>query len=239
MTLVKGIANPWGEAAKGIFQIKGIKWQTVYHDPFSKEMAKWFGSKSAPAVAFNEETPVSDWKDILDLGERLNPDVSLLPDDETSRDLVLEYSRLLCGKHGLAWYSRLEQVHKGLSGADGGYPKPMAEYLAAKYGYNPDDASAYEAKVVDILSIFTQRLKEQKKAGSRFYVGNSLTAADIYSATVMGYFNPLPAEQCKMMDLIRTVLENQSEAVMAALDPILIEHRDFIYSEYLELPVQL
>lgn len=239
MTMVKGIANPWGEAAKGIFQVKGIEWQTVHHDPFSREMAQWFGSKSAPAVVYNEEAPISDWKEILELSERLNSDVRLLPGDETSRDLVLEYSRLLCGKHGLAWYSRLEQVHKGLVGSGGGYPKPMAEYLAAKYGYNPDDASEYEAKVVDILAIFTQRLKDQKAAGSRYYVGDSLTAVDIYSATVMGYFKPLPEEQCKMMDLIRTVLENQSEAVLAALDPILIEHRDFIYSEYLELPVQL
>ncbi|MFC3151459.1 hypothetical protein ACFOEK_10515 [Litoribrevibacter euphylliae] len=239
MTAVRGIPSPWTEAAKGILCVKGIDYHAVYHDPFSKEMAEWAGSASVPAIVYNDETPVSDWRDILALAERLNPDVPLLPNDEASKGLVLEYAKLMCGKQGLGWYSRLQKVHKGLLGEEGGYSKPIAQYLASKYGYNAEDADSYTDKVIDLLTILSTRLKEQQASGKKFYEGDTLTAADIYSTTFIGYFNPLPEEQCQMLEPIRKVFEQQDQAVLDALDPVLIEHRDFIYSEFLELPVSL
>lgn len=42
-----------------------------------------------------------------------------------------------------------------------------------------------------------------------------------------------------MMEFIRPTLEAMDAATAKALDPILLEHRDFIYREFLELPLAL
>jgi hypothetical protein len=83
------------------------------------------------------------------------------------------------------------------------------------------------------------RLKAQRKAGSRYYVGDSLSAVDVYSATFTGMFRPLPPEQCKMEPGTRAAFETRDSLTQAALDPILFEHRDMMYAEYLELPLSL
>ena len=80
-------------------------------------------------------------------------------------------------------------------------------------------------------------LHRQRDKGERFYMGGTLSAVDIYSATFMAYFKPLAAEHSPMPDSIRSAFESMSEQINKALDPILIEHRDVIYSEYLELPL--
>ena len=55
----------------------------------------------------------------------------------------------------------------------------------------------------------------------------------------MTMFSPLPPEQCEMLDMIRDAFAVMDDATAAALDPVLIEHRDFIYNEFLELPLSL
>ena len=92
---------------------------------------------------------------------------------------------------------------------------------------------------MELLNKLAACLKTQREAGKRFYLGDSISAVDIYSATFMAYFKPLPAEQCPMIEAIRTVFEFLDDDIATALDPILLEHRDFIYSEYLELPLSL
>ncbi|HZX86800.1 MAG TPA: hypothetical protein VFF19_24730, partial [Reyranella sp.] len=83
------------------------------------------------------------------------------------------------------------------------------------------------------------RLKAQKAAGSRYYVGNALTAVDVYSATFLALFAPLPHEQCAIDAASRAALETLDAATSAALDPMLLEHRDMMYRERLELPLSL
>jgi hypothetical protein len=70
-------------------------------------------------------------------------------------------------------------------------------------------------------------------------VGNSLTLTDVYSATFAALFDPLPPEQCKMDAGTRAAFASRDARTDAALDPILFEHRDRIYGEYLELPLSL
>jgi hypothetical protein len=66
-----------------------------------------------------------------------------------------------------------------------------------------------------------------------------LTAVDIYGATVMALFAPLPPAQCQMDASVRTAFESRDPLVEAALDPVLLTHRDMIYEKYLELPLAL
>jgi hypothetical protein len=83
------------------------------------------------------------------------------------------------------------------------------------------------------------RLKAQRDAGSRYYVGNSLTAVDVYSAAFAAMFDPLPPKQCRMDASTRAALSARDTHTDAALAPILFEHRDMMYREYLELPLSL
>jgi len=46
-------------------------------------------------------------------------------------------------------------------------------------------------------------------------------------------------EVCPLDDTIRPMFENVSDEVMLAIDPVLIEHRDFIMKEYFKVPMEL
>src|SRR5205085_491188 len=66
-----------------------------------------------------------------------------------------------------------------------------------------------------------------------------LPAVDIYSATFMTLFRPLPPEHCAMDAASRAAMETRDPATDAALDPVLLRHRDMMYAEHLELPLTL
>ena len=62
---------------------------------------------------------------------------------------------------------------------------------------------------------------------------------DIYAACFMALFRPLAEEVCPMPAPIRSAFSALDERILAALDERLLEHRDFIYQNYLELPLSL
>lgn len=242
MVVVKGIPSPWSEAAKGIFQVKQLEWTACYHDPSSREMSAFTGSRSAPVALYNDETPLISSLDILMLAERLKPNIALLPQDPEQREEALAWCQLICGENGLGWNRRLDSVHKGLNGLsidEGGYPQPIAGYLAKKYGYQAEQANTYAEQTISILTRLAEQLKAQSKKGSQYYLGNSISAVDIYSATFMACFKPLSEDSCPMYPPVRAVFEALDEATKAALDPILLQHRDYIYQSYLALPLSL
>ncbi|MBL4686621.1 MAG: hypothetical protein JKY37_18640 [Nannocystaceae bacterium] len=238
MVVVGGVPSPWGEAAKGIFHIKGIPWLAVRLAYDSEPLKAWAGQRSAPVAVYEQERPRGGWAEILLLAERLAPKPSLLPVDPAQRALVFGLAHELCGEAGLGWSRRLQLVHAGIHDG-GGFPKRVAKYLAKKYGYSPVAGESAGARVIALLGMLTDRLKAQREAGSRYYVGDSLTAADVYGATFTGMFNPLPSEQCAMDATTRSVFETQDDETKAALGPILFEHRDMMYAEHLALPLSL
>ena len=239
LVVVGGVPSPWGEAAKGIFHVKGIAYVAVHHDPMNPQMTEWTRDRSAPVALFNDEPPRGKWDDILSLAERISPEPSLLPSDDAQRAQMMELSELLCGVDGLGWCRRLQGVHAGLNEHPGGYKKGIAAYLGAKYGYNTEDVDRYEERVVSILGSLGGQLQAQKEAGRRYIVGDRLTAADIYCAAFMGIFKPFAPELCAMRESLRHTFEFLDKATTHALTPRLIEHRDFIYDKHLELPLSL
>jgi glutathione S-transferase len=238
MVVVGDVPSPWGEAAKGILHIKGIEWVAVRLTYDSELLKEWSGQRNAPVVIYENERPRSGWAEILLLAERLAPNPSLLPTDPADRALVFGLAHEICGEEGLGWSRRLQLVHAGLRNA-GGFPERVAKYLGRKYGYSPEAGAAAGPRVADLLGMLIARLKAQRHAGSRYYVGSSLTAADVYSATFAAMFDPLPPEQCRMDGSTRAALSARDTHTDAALAPILFEHRDMIYGEYLELPLSL
>jgi hypothetical protein len=62
---------------------------------------------------------------------------------------------------------------------------------------------------------------------------------DIYGAAFMALFRPLPEAECAMHAGVRAGFEWLDAPTAAALDPILLEHRDRVYARHLELPLSL
>ncbi|HEY6716611.1 MAG TPA: hypothetical protein VI232_09720 [Reyranella sp.] len=238
MVVVGGVPSPWGEAAKGILHIKSIDWVAVRLLYDSEPLKEWAGQRNGPVAILDDERPRAGWAEILLLAERLAPALSLLPKDPAERALVFGLAHEICGEDGLGWARRLQLVQAGLDNA-GGFPARVATYLAKKYGYSPESGAAACARVVELLGMLAARLKAQRQAGSRYYVGNALSAVDVYSATFTALFGPLPSEQCAMDTSSRAAFETLDAPTVAALDPILFEHRDMMYRERLELPLAL
>ncbi|HLJ64254.1 MAG TPA: hypothetical protein VKT70_09120 [Stellaceae bacterium] len=238
MVVLGGVPSPWGEAAKGILHIEGIEWTAVRLEYDNDSLKKWAGQSNAPVALYENEPPRPGWAEILLLAERLAPTPSLLPGDPAKRALVFGLAHEICGEEGLGWSRRLQLVHAGLQRA-GGFPERVARYLGKKYGYRPEGGANSGERVRALLSMLVARLKAQRKAGSRYYVGNSLTAVDIYSATFTALFGPLPPDQCAMEAGMRAAFEMLDAQTEAALDPILFEHRDMMYAKHLELPLSL
>jgi glutathione S-transferase len=239
MVTVGEVPSPWGEAAKGILHVKRIDWVAVRLTHDNEALMRWTrGHRSAPVAIYENEPPRSGWAEILLLADRLAPTPSLLPADPAERALAFGFAHEICGEAGLAWSRRLQLVHAGLEGS-GGFSAPVARYLAAKYGYGAEAGAVAAARVAELLGMLAARLKAQRAVGSRYYIGNSLSAVDLYSATAMALFQPLPTEQCPMRHSVRAAFETRDPLTDIALDPTLLEHRDWIYAEHLELPLSL
>jgi glutathione S-transferase len=238
MVVVGRVPSPWSEAAKGIFHVKRIPWTAVrlaYDNPALKA---WAGQRSAPVAMYEDEPPRSGWKEILELAERIAPEPPLMPAGAEERAMAFTLAHAICGEGGLGWSRRLQLVEAGLSGR-GGFAPGVAAYIGKKYGYSPEAGAAAAARVAELLTMLASRLKVQHAAGSRYYVGQELTAVDIYSATFMALLQPLPQDVCPMDAATRSAFEFRDPLTDAALDGVLLAHRQLMYREHLALPLSL
>jgi hypothetical protein len=235
MVVVGQVPSPWGEAAKGFFHVKNLDFVAVrlVHD--NDALARWAGQLSGPVVVYDDEPPRSGWAEILMLAERLAPLPAMLSLEPNARGKALELANDFCGEGGLGWMRRLQLVHAGLNRI-GGFNERLAGYLAKKYGYDPGVAHTYDPRVRELLGRFAAALRA---AGGEYYHGATFGAVDVYSATFMGLFAPLPDAQCATHPGARGAMEWLDEETRAALDPILLDHRERMYAHHLETPLSL
>jgi glutathione S-transferase len=224
-------------AAKGLLHLKRIDFAAVRLVYDSEALKSWARELSGPVAILDDEPPRSGWRDILELAERLAPTPALLPEKPELRELALQLAAKLCDPDGLGWHRRLQLVHAGLS-KTGGFNERVAGYLGQKYGYDPVQAARSQARVIELLGEFAGMLRARRDAGSDYYF-DSLSALDVFSAAFMGLFKPLPEVHCEMHPAIRAAFEWLDAPTAAALDPILLEHRDRVYTRHLALPLCL
>lgn len=238
MVVAQGVPSPWGEGAKGLFHLKGIDWLSVALRQDSEAMKDWIGQLSAPVAFYNDEPKCVTAREITELAERIAPQVPMLPARPSDRDTVLDFIDDLANEGGLGWMRRIQFTHWSLN-SDDGFPAPIAQYLGAKYGYSEEAAAAAGPAVRSRLTRYAAQLHAQSARGSSFYFGDRLTAADVHLATFMALFSPLPEDQCAMRSSTRSVFTWLDDETRAALDPVLLAHRDRIYHDHLVLPLQL
>jgi glutathione S-transferase len=241
VTLPPGVPGPWGEAVKGILYVKKIPFTRVRHDRTNyTPLIRWTAQSSTPVMVYNDERPRSVWSDQLFLAERLQPEPALVPPAIEDRITMFGLSNELCGENGFGWSRRLMLIHSSVTdpNATDEARKGMLAF-GAKYGYSPAAAAAASARVAQIVRALGERLAAQRSRGSRFVVGDRLSALDIYWAVFAAMIEPLPENLCAMPAEVRRRYYCDDPAVRADTTPQLLAHRDFIYHEYLELPVDL
>jgi glutathione S-transferase len=242
VVLTPGVPGPWSESAKGILHVKKIpyvKVRQIIAAP-NEALRKWTAQETAPAFIYNDERPRSLWNDQLYLMERIAPQPALIPDDIDDRMRMFGFANELCGENGFGWARRLMILHVGLS--DPNLPeagRQFSTFMGNKYGYEPHLAEQASQRVAAILTAFAQQLAAQRKRGSRFLIGDTLSALDIYWSCFAALIQPLPDNLCTMPPAFRKMYECNDPVVAPADAPELFDHRDFIYREYLELPVDL
>ena len=242
LVLSPGVPGPWSEAAKGICYVKKLPYLRVRQEIGGENRAlqDWTAQTTAPVAAWNDERPRSTWIEQLFLFERLAPTPPLIPASIEDRALMVGYSNELCGEHGFGWSKRLLLIHPTFTNPSANeQSRAFATYFGKKYGYNPAEAEAAPARIAQILRLLGTRLEQQRAEGSKFFIGAQLSALDIYWAAFAALLQPLPHELCPMPQSFRMLYTNTDPVVQAAVTPLLMEHRDFIYRQYLELPIDL
>jgi glutathione S-transferase len=241
LVVVTGVPSPWSEAAKGLFDAKDVDYCAVRLKPANDDAVRtWTRCHNGPVAMFDDEPPRSHWTDILALAERLASSPSLLPSATSERATHLGLVQELLGEGGLIWCHRLLVIHAGIT-TDGqrGFPARLGRYLAPKYGYAPERVAHAKRRVLELLQFFGDRFGSESSRGSPYLVGDRLSALDIYLATALGAFAPLPPEACPMLPAMRQALETADDDVRSAVPHTLLAHRDFIYGKHLKLPVEL
>ena len=242
LVLTRGVPGPWGESAKGILHVKRIPFLRVAQEAGGENPAlvAWTGHANAPVAVYDDEPPRAGWAEILMLAERIAPTPRLVPEDTRERALVFGYGFEICGELGFGWNRRLMMMDRMLPpGDDSLTGTGIVQTLARRYGYSRAVARSASDRVARTLDALSGLLRAQHVGGSRFLVGDSLTALDVYWAAFAALVEPLPQDLCPMPDYLRPFYTLDDELCRSAMSPELLAHRDFVYRTYLELPVRL
>ena len=239
LVVLQGFPSPWSQAAKAILRVKQLPYTLVHRTPSDPPGAleAWTRQSSFPAAMFEQERPRTGWAEILLLAERLAPEPALVPADPEQRALFFGLCHELCGEMGLGWARRLESVVAGLARTP---PDPIAKWLGDKYGFSPESAALAPGRVRDVLGLLAELLAQSNARGGRYLLGAELTALDLYWATFCNLVSPLPPELLTIPERMRPIFTHPDPAIHELLRKTgLLEHRDRIYRERLELPVVL
>jgi hypothetical protein len=235
LVLVAGTPGAWGECVKAVYHVKGLAYQPVAQlmGEENAELRDWTGQTSAPIAAYDDERIRISWESMLWQAEQLAPEPPLIPREARQRTHMFGVLRELAGECGLAWDRRLQSI----AASGGPEASPVLARLAAKYGYNDAELEASQIRVSQTLTLCCDLLDEQRKANLSYYIGDSLSALDLYSAVLVSVMvDPLPPAQCPMPEPMRAGF-NADDACLGSLRPILLEHRDMIYARHLSLPM--
>ena len=236
LVLTRDVPGPWGEAAKALFRHHGVEYVPVAQvaGADNPDLVEWTRHRNAPVAVYENEAPRVRWLEILDLAERLGAGPPLVPEDRADRMLMIGLINEIAGEGGMAWNARVLMLHGAATSQGAGVrDNPMF----AEYRYDPNAVEVCTAAIESFLGFLADHVKAQQGRDSHYLVGSELTAADLYWACFSNMLQPLPPEQCPMPDYLRGVWGVVAETI-AGYDPVLIEQRDRILGEHVELPMR-
>lgn len=246
------IPAPWHESCKNIYYVKGLDYIRVRSsnegesdlmlgmNNSQSELIEWTAQPSAPVVIWNDERPRSLWNDQLFLAERLSSEPPLIPAATEDRIRMFGLANELLGENGLLYTKRFFMVGPQIDTLPEDSPmRGLFAFLGQKYGYSEARLATATDRVVGVLNTLDAQLASQRAAGKRYFIGDQLSALDIYWASACGFLAPMPEDRCPMVSDFRVPLLYgcPNAEIESALSSALTDHRDFIYEEYLQLPM--
>ena len=222
---------PYSLSARAILDHHGVAYVPVLQvgGGGNEELVAWTGHRNAPVAVYNDEAPRVGWLEILNLAERLGAGPSLIPSAVDDRMLMVGLTNELIGENGFIWNLRL--VMLGLGGPERVAKERVRNPMYDQYGYSEAAAAVAVERAKAAMERLTVQLIAQRKAGSRYIVGQALSAVDIYwvyFSQAVGTFSealcPMPSGMRKAYDIAGSQL--------GELDPILVEQRDWVLAEH-------
>ena len=240
LALTAGVPGPWSEAAKGLFRVRQVDYVAVYQEGggANEALVEWTGHRNAPTAMYNDEPARVTPAELINLAERLGSGPSLVPEDIDQRVTMFGLLNEIAGENGLAWSARILMFAAMVESA--GEEAMKGNPMLRDYHYDPAEIAGVPAKLVAILQRLSEQLSTQSASGSRYLVGDRLSALDIYWACFSQMLAPLPPEVNPMPDYLRGVWGHTAKAVESSgyqPDPALLVHRDYIFPTYLQWPL--
>ena len=240
VTFIPGVPALFSEALKNICFVKRIPLIRVLHPMMGIDKAtgkdrqaplyELTRQTSLPTMLHDEERPRNVWIEQLALAERIgSADApSLIPGDFEQRAEVFGLCSIVLAEDGFIWNMRI--LSDGL--------------LARKYGFSEEASLAAPAKMIEVMRLIDRRLDAQERRGSPYLVGDSLSAADVYWATLSISVLPPPQEIMPRTQQNQGMLKyfaknSQIPAVAEALTRRIEVHQRYILTTYCETPAVL
>ena len=240
ITFIPGIQALYAEALKNICFVKEIPVIRALHplmgvdektgEDRQKRLYQLTSQSSLPTMFVNDERPRNVWIEQLALAEKIGGANSpaLIPADFEQRAEVFGLCSVILGEDGLVWNMRIMN--------DG----PLGQ----KYGYTDEASSAAPAKIAEVTRLIDRRLQKQAEHGSGYLVGETLTAADIYWATMSMSITVVPPEIMPVTEqnqgMLKFFAANSKIPIIAEVLSRRIEaHQRHILQAYCETPAVL
>lgn len=240
VTFVPGMPAVFSESLKNICFVKGVPLIRVVHPHMGIDKAtgkdrqarlyELTSQTGLPTMFHNQERSRNVWTEQLALAERIGAagTPSLVPDDMELRAEVFGLCAVVLSEDGMIWNMR----------------NLIDTPLGRKYGYSEEASAAAPAKIAAVISLIDRRLETQEQRGSRYLVGDALTAADVYWATMSITILPPPPE---IMPLTRQnerglkyfARNSKIPAIAEALSKRIEDHQRYILTTYCETPAVL
>ena len=240
VTFIPGMQALYAEALKNICYVKEIPLIRALHplmgidketgEDRQARLYELTSQTSLPTMFHDQDRPRNVWIEQLSLAENIGKDDSpkLIPDNLQDRVDMFGLCAVILGEDGLVWNIRILNDSP----------------LARKYGYSEKGSSEATGKIVDIIDLINNRLDDQEKIGSQYLIGQSLTAADIYWATMLMSTIATPEDIMPRTEQNQGMLmwfeaNSKIPEIDNALTEKIRDHQHYILKTYCETPAVL
>jgi glutathione S-transferase len=235
------VPSPWSEATKGLFHIANIPVLAVRRGRDATEVTAWTGIDNVPVVFHGAEPARTNWAAITSLASRLAGPGVLLPESAPARIDAMGLLNEIAGEDGIGWNARLAMIDTSLTteGARG-FPLPIGQYLARRYGHSADAAALARTRIESQLHTFRDRLLAQRALGHSYFGGPRPSAVDVYLATFLTALSSISADDCPSLTPgLRQAFGTAHDAFGALVPAELWSHRTHMFQHHLAWPITL
>jgi len=235
LALTAGMPAPYSMSARGILDIKGVRYTPVAQvgAGANETLVMWTKHRNAPIALYEDEAPRAGWLEILLLAERLGSGDSLLPADQGLRMQMIGWIHELIGEGGWVWHMRILML--GLGGPEHAAAASSKNPMFKQYGYSEEEQAKARLSAIRCMEGFSAFAKAQL-ASSAYLIGDKLSALDIYWLYFSQIMQTLSEDACPMPGMLRKSYDLASAACGVVI-PELIEQRDWVLANHPRLPM--